>query len=95
MEMNFTFTLEYIVYVLLPPPAKDAMKTRQCGYEKAPFLRDLLLLLEAHDGDDAMISLLRTLGLKSLIKSMTWDISLTREKRISGLEEIKVSLMLG
>ena len=95
MEMNFTFTLEYIVYVLLPPPAKDAMKPRQCGYEKAPFLRDLLLLLEAHDGDDAMISLLRTLGLKSLIKSMTWDISLTREKRISGLEEIKVSLMLG
>ena len=62
---------------------------------RAPFLRDLLLLLEAHDGDDAMISLLRTLGLKSLIKSMTWDISLTREKRISGLEEIKVSLMLG
>ena len=58
-----------------------------------PFLRDLLV--EAHDGDDAMISLLRTLGLKSLIKSMTWDISLTREKRISGLEEVKVSLMLG
>lgn len=72
------------------------MNTRQCGYEKVPFFARLITyVLEAHDGDDAMISLLRTLGLKSLIKSMTWDISLTREKRISGLEEIKVSLMLG